>query len=113
MADEKTSAVQELSEETFNARTAETPACVVDFYATWCPHCRAFRPVYEEVAGACDTPVTFYAADVEKCEEAAGRFNVRSIPTVVILKDGQPVDTHIGAMTPEALREWVATKCEV
>lgn len=105
------SAVQELTDETYESEAkAGTGWAVVDFYATWCPHCKAFRPVYEEVAGGYEGPVRFYAADVEKCEEAAAECKVRSIPTIVLLRNGEMVETHVGGMTNSALSAWLEEK---
>lgn len=105
------SAVQELTDETFESEAKGKPGwCVVDFYATWCPHCKAFRPTFEEVAAQYAGPVRFYAADVEQCEEAASECQIRSIPTVVLFRDGERVDTHIGGMTGPALTAWLEEK---
>jgi thioredoxin len=105
------SAVRELTDEIYESEAKEGPGwCVVDFYASWCPHCKAFRPIYEEVAGEYAGPLRFFAADVEKCDEAAADCSVRSIPTVVIFHGGERVDTHIGGMTRPDLCKWLEEK---
>jgi thioredoxin len=104
-------AVQELTDETYESEAKQASGwSVVDFYATWCPHCKAFRPIYEEVAAEYAGPLRFFAADVEQCEEAAQECNIRSIPTVIIFHDGEPVDTHVGGMTRSDLSAWLEEK---
>ena len=105
--------VTELSEEDFATQTKEPGWCLVDFYATWCPHCRAFRPVLEEVAAAHAGPVKFFAADVEKCSEAAQQFSVRSVPTLVLLREGAQAEKEIGGMTAEKLSDWLEKKTAI
>lgn len=108
MAEHSRQAVRELTDETFETETSQAPGpCVVDFYATWCPHCKAFRPTFEQVAADYTSAVRFYAADVEKCSDAAGKFGIRSIPTVVLVSGGEKVDSHVGGMSAEAFREWL------
>ena len=102
--------VQELTEESFEGEAKQPGWCLVDFYASWCPHCRAFRPNYEQTAADCELPVKFFAADVEKCREAARQFGVMSIPTLVLLRDGEKVDTHVGGMGVPELQAWLQEK---
>ena len=105
------SAVHELTDESFESEAKEQPGwCVVDFYASWCPHCKAFRPTFEEVAAEYAGPLRFFAADVEQCEEAAAECSIRSIPTVIIFHNGEKVDTHIGGMTRPDLCSWLEEK---
>jgi len=105
------SAVRELTDETFESEAREKPGwCVVDFYAIWCPHCKAFRPIFEEAASEYAGPLRFFAADVEKCEEAAAESDIRSIPTVIIFHNGEKVDTHTGGMTRPDLCAWLEEK---
>ena len=107
------SKVQEIAGGEFEAAAGQAPGyTVVDFYATWCPHCKSFRPTFEEVAGSYAKPVKFCAADVEQHGDAARKYGVRSIPTVVLLKDGEQVDIHVGGMQAAQLVEWLDAKCE-
>jgi|LSQX01.1.fsa_nt_gb thioredoxin len=83
---------------------------LVEFYSQWCPHCRAFRPTLERVASEYTGPVGFYAADVEHCREAAERLGIMSIPTLVLLRDGEQVEMHVGGMGASELVEWLKEK---
>jgi thioredoxin len=104
--------VPELTDETFEAEAKQEGWCLVDFYAIWCPHCRAFRPVLEEVAAGFGGPVKFFAANVEACREAAEQYGVMSIPTLVLLRDGQQVELHVGGMGAGQLADWLKGKTE-
>lgn len=72
---------------------------LVDFYADWCGPCRMLSPILEEMSKENkDESVQFVKVNVDENRELAGAFNVMSIPTVVIIKDGKVVDQHIGVM---------------
>ena len=72
--------------------------CIVDFYATWCGPCKALAPVLEELAKEYDGKIYIYKVDVDKEEELAATFGIRSIPTLLwIPKNGKPTVTQ-GAM---------------
>ncbi len=83
---------------------------VVDFFATWCGPCRALGPVLDELSMEVDYKIV--KVDVDKYADIAAFYGVRSIPTLVIFKDGKPVETLIGGRSKEQLNEEVleATK---
>ena len=68
---------------------------LIDFSATWCGPCKRLAPVLEEVSEEIND-VKFYNIDIDECPTLAKSFNVYSIPTLLILKDGKAVDTMIG-----------------
>ena len=70
---------------------------LVDFWASWCPPCRAMNPVIEALAK--DFKVC--KVNVDNNRELAARYRISSIPVVLIFKDGQPAARHVG-LTPEA-----------
>lgn len=69
---------------------------VLRFWATWCSPCIALEPIFTEVAGELKDTASFGELDIDKAPEIAGTFGIRSVPTVLILKDGKPVDTIVG-----------------
>jgi thioredoxin 1 len=82
---------------------AEGNVSVVDFWAEWCGPCRMIAPVIEQLADEYDGRVTVGKLDVDNNPEVAMKFGVRSIPTILIIKNGEVVDKHIGVTTKEAL----------
>lgn len=80
---------------------------VIDFFATWCGPCRMMAPIFESVGQKMNDKATFFKVDVDESEDLARKFGVMSIPTLVILKDGNMIEKHVGLMQADALEQWV------
>lgn len=80
---------------------------LVDFYADWCGPCKAMAPALEELAGETAGRLTVAKLDVDASPETAVAYGVRSIPTLILFKDGAPVATRTGAVPKAALKAWV------
>jgi thioredoxin 1 len=78
---------------------------LVDFFADWCGPCKMQGPIIEEVAKEAGDGVKVGKFDVDANPEIAGKFNVMSIPTLIIFKGGKPVETMNGVQTKEVLLE--------
>ncbi|WP_343246524.1 thioredoxin [Diplocloster hominis] len=76
---------------------------LVDFYADWCGPCKMMGPVVEKLADAYNGKVKVGKLNVDNSMETAGKYRVMSIPTFIIFKDGQPVDTIQGAVPKEMI----------
>jgi len=74
----------------------------IDFYATWCMPCKAMSPIIEELSKEYKD-VKFVKIDVDKNEELAIKYNVMSIPTMLIMKNGQVTKTFIGMTNKETI----------
>ena len=70
---------------------------LVDFWATWCGPCRMVAPIVEEIADEYDGKVKVCKVNVDEEEDLAMRFGIRSVPTIVFLKDGKEKDRVVGA----------------
>src|ERR1700722_20087039 len=81
---------------------AERPV-VVDFWAPWCGPCRAVRPVLEQLAGE-TAKVDFVKLDIDENPVSASRYDVLSIPTVILFADGAVAETVVGARPADAFR---------
>ena len=76
---------------------AETPV-VVDFWAVWCGPCRMVAPIVDELATEYDGKVGFAKLNVDENPEVSMKYGIRSIPTLLVFKDGKPVDQIVGAL---------------
>jgi thioredoxin 1 len=81
---------------------------LVDFWATWCGPCKMIAPVLEEVAAEKAGELTIAKLDVDANPETARSFNVVSIPTLILFKDGEPVKRIVGAKGKAALLREIA-----
>ena len=78
---------------------------MVDFWADWCAPCKALMPVLEKLAGEYTDQLTLAKVNADEEQMIAAQFGVRSLPTVMLIKEGQPVDGFMGAQPESAIRE--------
>lgn len=86
----------EMTDNNFSSETAQG-VTLVDFWAPWCGPCRIIAPVVEELAAQYEGRVKVGKVNVDENPATAGQFRVMSIPTLLLFKDGQLVDTLVGA----------------
>jgi thioredoxin 1 len=80
---------------------------VVDFWATWCGPCRMIAPALDEIATEMAGKVKIAKVDVDEAPEVATRFGIRSIPCLILFKDGKETDRIVGAQSKTQLKSWI------
>lgn len=90
-----------LTDDNFQTETGDG-LVLVDFWAPWCGPCRLVGPVIEDLAGDYQGKVKVGKLNVDDNQQVAMQFRVMSIPTVILFKDGRPVETMIGAQPKSA-----------
>lgn len=92
-----------LSDATFSSDIAKYPVLVVDFWAAWCGPCRMVAPIIEQLAKEYAGRVAFGKLNVDENPLTSSEFRVESIPTLLIFRDGEPVDGIIGAVPKDQI----------
>jgi thioredoxin 1 len=100
------SSAKEVTIDNFKTEVEESDIPVlVDFWAEWCGPCQQLAPRIDEIAGEYDGKVKVVKVDVDDNQELAGQFGIRSIPTLLIFKDGDRVDQLVGSVPSDRIRE--------
>ncbi|HVQ35374.1 MAG TPA: thioredoxin [Candidatus Bathyarchaeia archaeon] len=98
-----------LTEDTFDEtiKNAKGPV-LVDFWAAWCGPCKTIAPYLDQIAGEMEGKATVAKVNVDENGDLSARFGVRSIPTLLVFKDGRVVDQTVGALPKELIKSFVA-----
>ncbi len=95
-----------VTDATFQADVLQSPLPVlVDFWAPWCGPCKMMGPIIDELATEYEGKAKIVKLNVDENPETPGQFNVMSIPTFVMFKEGKPVATFIGAKPKESVKK--------
>lgn len=91
----------------FESVISEKDWALVYFSATWCGPCNTMGPIMERVASDHQESLTAIKVDVDEIPELAGQFGLRSVPTLLLFKDGKVIDGQVGSMPKEAVSTWL------
>ena len=97
-----------LSEDNFETEVG-SGLTLVDFYADWCGPCRMLTPVLEEVAKDVDGKATIAKIDIDKAQKTASAFQVTSIPTLILFKEGKEVGRLVGLRDKDTIKDFILT----
>ncbi|MTI44562.1 thioredoxin [Roseibium hamelinense] len=80
---------------------------VVDFWAEWCGPCKMIAPALEEISEELDGQVKIAKLNIDENQDMAMKYGVRSIPMLILFKDGEPMATQVGAAPKGKLADWI------
>lgn len=100
------------NEDEFNTQVLESDkVTIVDFWAPWCGPCKMFGPVFERVSEDV-TEVQFVKVNVDEVGEVAQKYQVMSIPTILLIKGGEVIAEKAGALSDDDLKVWISENSE-
>jgi thioredoxin 1 len=91
-----------LNKENFE-ETIKSGVTLVDFWAEWCGPCQMMLPILDQFSESMGDKMTVAKVNVDEAPEVAGQFRVMSIPTLIVFKDGEPVETMVGVQQADQL----------
>jgi thioredoxin len=97
----------QVTDDAFDRTVGQPGLVLVDFYADWCGPCRIVGPILEQLATEMEGKLSVVKLDVDANPKTAMKYGVMSIPTLILFKDGKPVDMVVGAAPKTALQGWL------
>ena len=83
---------------------------LVDFWAEWCGPCKMLGPILEEISKDLKDKIQIVKVNLDENQDLAMKYSIRSIPTLLLFKDGQLIDTKVGLLPKSDLVEWLSSK---
>ena len=92
----------------FAEQVLETKGLVlVDFWAPWCGPCKMITPILEAILASHEDKLKIVKVNVDEAQQTASQYGIRSIPSLLLIRDGEVLDTKIGALSQSQLTDWV------
>ncbi|MDO5521614.1 MAG: thioredoxin [bacterium] len=98
--------VKKISQQEFQ-EAKDSSLAIIDFSASWCGPCKMLAPVLEQIADELEGKAKFYNVDVDENPDLAMEYGIRNIPALIILKDGEKIDSQVGFLPKEQLSKWM------
>ena len=99
----------ELTAENFDATITDNDIVIVDFWADWCGPCKMMAPVFAQAAAELEPACLLLKVNTESAQALAARYAVRSIPTLLVIKQGKEVARQAGALDLSRLKAWAGS----
>ncbi len=100
--------MEQINDSNFKSEVLDSNGLViVDFFATWCGPCRQMLPIMEELSSEFNGQVKILKMDVDEAPKTPEIFNIQSIPTLIMFKDGELVDKQLGAQSKSDMIKWI------
>lgn len=101
-------AIKHVSDSSFDSDVLQSSTPVlVDFTATWCGPCKMIAPILDQVAAEYGDRLNIVKVDVDDNQATAAKFGIRGVPTLMLFKDGEAVQTKVGAMSKSQLTDFL------
>lgn len=100
-------ATENITDDNFDEAIAGDLPVVVDFWAEWCGPCKMIAPALEEISEEMNGQVKITKLNIDENQDMAMKYGVRSIPMLILFKDGEPMATQIGAAPKGKLSDWI------
>lgn len=100
-----------VKDDNFEAEVLKSDELVlVDFWAEWCGPCKALGPVLDDLASEMSDTVKIVKLNIEDAPETPTKYGIRGVPTMILFKGGEIVDTRVGGLPKDQLKEWIESK---
>ena len=102
--------IKNLNAETFENEISGNVPVLVDFWAEWCAPCKALAPILDEVADELAGKIAITKVNLDENQDLAMKYSIRSIPTLLLFKNGELLDMQVGLPSKSDLVDWISSK---